>query len=151
MIIELAISQLLLALFNIGNAHFDAYRISKNKSIAHGINFAAYFIFVAAWCWVLKLELKFWYIFDVPVFPRGQVLLFAVIAFLNRQFSFDIPLNLKRGLDWNYQSTANPPKAALDIIERFLFGQGEKVGTIIFVFYLGCYIATVTAFLIVYG
>lgn len=131
MIIEFAIiGQLLLALFNIGNAYIDAYRIMKDKSIAHAINFVAYLVFAIILCFVLGLRL----------YP---IILFMLSAFFNRQFSFDIPLNLRRGLAWNYQSVANPPKALLDRIERLIFGTGPNVGDKIFNVYLACYVAII--------
>lgn len=127
MIIEFLIGQLFLALFNITNSHIDAHRILDNKTIAHGVNFAAYALAVAIICFLLSI-------------PFGwPIVLFALSAFFNRQFSFDIPLNLRRGLAWDYQSTANPPKAILDRIERFIFGDGANVGRFIFKVYLTCY------------
>lgn len=103
------INQLILVFFNFVNSRIDAYRILKNKTIAHGINFGAYCLFSATIIWLCRYDLL-----------RG--ILFALAAFCNRQFSFDIPLNLRRGLKWNYVSLARPPKALLDKIEIRLFG-----------------------------
>lgn len=126
MIIEFLMGQLFLSIFNITNAYIDAYRILKDKNIAHAINFTAYFVFAI----IVSIVLGF------RLYP---IVIFLCSAFFNRQFSFDIPLNLRRGLAWNYQSTANPPKALLDRIERSIFGSGPKVGDKIFNAYLISY------------
>jgi hypothetical protein len=125
MTLELLIGQLGLILFNITNAYIDAFRILKNKTIAHAINFGAYLAFAGLLCLLLSL-------------PAWPAILFLLSAFFNRQLSFDIPLNLRRGLPWDYQSTANPPKAVLDRIERKLFGVGD-VGKQIATIYMVCY------------
>lgn len=132
MIIELLIGQLFLALFNIANAHIDAYRILNNKTIAHAVNFGAYMLATALICFLLSIQL--W----LPV------ILFGLSAFFNRQFTFDIPLNLRRGLVWYYQSIANPPKAILDRIERAIFGTAAMVGKRIFNVYFACYCVIIT-------
>jgi len=109
--------QIALALFNVANAYLDAYRILKNKTIAHAVNFMAYGVFTGLVAWKVK--------FDI-----GDIVVFCIAAFLNRQLSFDIPLNLRRGLSAFYQSTANPPKAWWDKVERKLFGvdcDGKKI------------------------
>lgn len=116
------INQFLLAFWNLINSRIDAYRILKNKTIAHGINFVAYGLFVGLVCWLFEYDLK-------------TIILFSVSAFFNRQFSFDLPLNLRRHLPWYYQSTANPPKAILDRVERFLFGDHPLVGIKIAIVY----------------
>ena len=111
------INQLILAFWNYINSRIDAYRILKNKTIAHGINFGAYVLIVGALIYLGRYD------WDTAV-------LFGFSAFFNRQLSFDIPLNLRRGLPWYYQSTANPPKALLDRIERKMFGMdydGKKI------------------------
>lgn len=103
------LNQLILAFFNVVNSRVDAYRILKNKTIAHGINFAAYSVLVGLLIVLFKMDV-------------AHGVIFGFSAFFNRQLSFDIPLNLRRGLKWFYQSMANPPKAILDKIERWLFG-----------------------------
>lgn len=138
MIIKLLVGQLFLALFNIGNSHFDAYRILHNKTIAHGLNFVAYLLFVVLLCFLLSIPGKF-----LPL------LLFFSAAFFNRQFSFDIPLNLRRGLDWYYQSQDNPPKSITDRLERWLFGNGPQVGKKIFKAYLIIYCIIITLWILV--
>lgn len=135
MIIELLIGQLFLALFNIANSYIDAYRILSNKTIAHAVNFSAYLIACAIICFLLGIHLL------------TPVLLFFGAAFLNRQFSFDIPLNIRRGLAWYYQSQADPPAALLDRIERAIFGTGEYVGKRILKAYTACYAVTVILWL----
>jgi hypothetical protein len=105
--------QLALAVFNLTNVQIDAYRILRNKTIAHGINFGAYAVFCALLCWLARWDV--W-----------QIVLFCVSAFCNRQFTFDIPLNIRRGLKWDYVSLAKPPKAILDKIEIRLFGYSGR-------------------------
>jgi len=122
------INQFILAFWNFINSRIDAYRILKNKAIAHGINFGAYAILVGMLIWLFKMN-----------WPNG--ILFCISAFANRQLSFDIPLNLRRHLKWYYRSSANPPKALLDRIERkiFPYGSGEEI----VVFYVFLWVATI--------
>lgn len=110
------INQFILAFFNYVNSRIDAYRILKHKTIAHAINFIAYAVVVGIVIWLFKMN-----------WPNG--ILFCFSAFFNRQISFDVPLNLRRGLPYYYQSTANPPKAILDKIERVIFSDnnGKKI------------------------
>lgn len=130
MIIELLVGQLFLIIYNVANAYIDAYKIFKNKTIAHAVNFICYLLFASILCFLLRITLY------IPI------ILFLLSAFFNRQFSFDIPLNLRRGLSWDYQSQAEPPKAILDRIERFLFGKGD-VGKSVATFYGICYFAII--------
>lgn len=113
------INQAILVAFNLANVKIDAFRITKHKVIAHGINLAAYGLFCALLVWLFKMN---W----------PNIILFCFAAFTNRQLSFDIPLNLKRGKDWFYQSTAETPAAFWDRIERKLFGtaNGKKIAAI---------------------
>lgn len=111
--------------FNLVNVFIDAYKITKlKKEIRHGINFAAYFLLFIVLVW--KMD---WI----------HVLVLAFSAFNNRQITFDIPLNLRRGLAWDYMSTANPPKAMWDRFERRLVGTNGKAITII---YAGLWLAS---------
>lgn len=152
MLIELFIGQMLLICFNIGNAHHDAYRIMKNKTIAHALNFAAYLVFSVLVCILFKIHFRFDLVFGFIPIVYGPGLLFLISAFLNRQLSFDVALNLRRGLDWYYQTKATGPKASvLDRIERLFFGQGESVGKLIFSFYAGSYIGVIISFIIAYA
>jgi hypothetical protein len=116
------LNQLFLIGFNFINSQLDAYRILRNKQIAHGINFCLYGAFVGVLCWLGEYNIK-------------SIILFCASAFFNRQFSFDIPLNLRRGLNWYYQSVAKPPKAILDKMELFLFGDHPMVGVKIAIIY----------------
>jgi len=136
--ITFLINQVALAAFNLINSRVDAYRIMKDKTIAHGINFGAYILFaLVLYYFTTKPELTW------AKFTYLDLLNFCLSAFFNRQFSFDIPLNLRRGLKWFYQSTAEKPKALLDRIERAIFGTGEDVGKKIFKVYSICYCLTI--------
>lgn len=119
------INQLCLVFFNIINAYIDAYRILKNKSIAHAVNFCWYAASVITL--VVLTNITGWSLF-----------LFCCSAFFNRQVSFDITLNLRRGLSWDYQSIADPPKAVMDKIERVVFG--DCTGSVIALFYLNAWL-----------
>lgn len=107
------IAHVLLVIFNLVNSRIDAYRILKNKTIAHGINFGAYALFTGAIIWAFHYGIY-------------ESVLFAVSAFCNRQFSFDLSLNKRRGVKWDYVSPAKPPKALMDRIEIRLFGYNGK-------------------------
>lgn len=113
------INQLMLVGFNFINSRVDAYRILKNKPIAHGINFSSYIVFCALLCWLAQWDI--W-----------QIILFCVSAFCNRQFSFDILLNLRRRLKWDYVSLAKPPKALLDRIEIRIFGYNGRTPVVVY-------------------
>ena len=104
--------------FNIINAFIDAYKIKTlNKVIRHFINFAAYFILVLILCYNLSLLSSF---------------LFILSAFFNRQITFDIVLNFRRGLKWDYVSLDNPPKALMDRLELRLFGYNGRLAVFIY-------------------
>jgi hypothetical protein len=120
------INQVALAGFNLVNVRIDAYRIFKHKNIAHGINFAAYAAFCTLLCWLAWLDI--W-----------EVIIFCMSAFSNRQFSFDIPLNRRRGLPWDYVSPAKPPKAWLDRQEIRLFGYNGRAPFVAYgIIWLAC-------------
>lgn len=119
-----------LTLFNLINSRIDAYRILKNKTIAHGINFGSYTLFVGLICWVITL-LSRRYAFVEP-WNVGVITLFCVSAFCNRNISFDIPLNKRRGLPWDYVTKAKPPKAFLDRIEIRLFGYNGRAPVLVY-------------------
>ncbi len=107
--IQLTIYILSQALFNLINAYFDAYRILKNKTIAHAINFGCYAVIVGIQLWLSGYT--WWY-----------MIIFCFMAFVNRQNTFDIPLNLRRNLEWDYVTKANPPAAWWDRQEIKVFG-----------------------------
>lgn len=113
------LNQAALAGFNLINSRVDAYRIARHKRIAHGINFGAYILFVGLLCWLAHWEL--W-----------QIVIFSLSAYCNRQFTFDIPLNLRRGLKWDYVSKANPPKSITDQIEIRLFGYNGRAPFVVY-------------------
>lgn len=122
------IGQLCLILFNYWNVYLDAARINKHKHIYHGINFGAYTLFVGALCWAAHWNI-------------GVITLFGISAFCNRQFSFDIPLNLRRGLKWDYVTKADPPASILDRIEIRLFGRNGRAPFVMYgVIWLACLI-----------
>lgn len=116
---NILISQAILALFNLINSRIDAYRIMKNKTIAHGINFGAYCVVTGLIIWLFHYE-------------PWQGIVFAVSAFFQRQLSFDIPLNLRRGKAWNYVSLDKPPKALMDRIEIRLFGYNGTAPVVVY-------------------
>lgn len=107
------IAQICLILFNVGNACLDAHRIMMGKRIYHGLNFGIYASLVATQCWICH-----WHV--------GGIILFSVSAFTGRQLAFDIPLNLMRGLPWDYVSLAKPPKSITDRIEIRIFGYNGR-------------------------
>lgn len=107
------INELCLAGFNFINSRVDAYRILRNKTISHAVNFGVYALFCALLCWLARWNV-------------GVITLFGVSAFCNRQLSFDIPLNLRRGLKWDYVTKAKPPKSVLDRIEIRIFGYNGR-------------------------
>lgn len=113
------IAQLFLVFFNLLNAWNDASRIKKGKRIYHAVNFGAYALYIAFLCWRANWN-------------AGVITLFCVSAFCNRNLSFDIPLNLRRGLKWNYVSTAKPPKAFLDRIEIRVFGYNGRAPVFVY-------------------
>lgn len=123
------LNQLALAFFNLVNSRLDAYRILKHKNIAHGINFGAYAVFVGLIIWLFNYKVD-------------EAALFCFNAFFGRQVIFDTMLNIRRGLWPFYQSTANPPKAVMDRIERILFPDNN--GKKIFFFYLGMWTVTIS-------
>lgn len=122
------IAQMCLALFNVGNASLDAHRIMMGKRIYHGLNFGAYALLCGLVAWVAPWNLL-------------VITLFAVSAYCNRQLSFDIPLNLMRGLKWDYVSLAKPPKSITDRIEIWAFGYTGRAPVIVYsALWLACLI-----------
>jgi hypothetical protein len=111
---------LILIAFNILNCFIDAYKIKNlGKNIKHGINFGSYLVVTGLCIWLFHMSFLI-------------ALIFSLSAFFNRQITFDIPLNLRRGLDWDYVSLDNPPKAITDRIEVWLFGYNGRTPTIIY-------------------
>jgi hypothetical protein len=116
--------------FNLVNIWIDAYRILKNKRIAHGLNFGAYLSVGVVCIWLFHLGL--W-----------QAVVYLLSAFFSRQITFDIPLNLRRGKKWDYVSLDKPPKALMDRIEVRIFGYNGTAPTLI---YLMLWILTLTIY-----
>lgn len=110
---------MILILFNILNAFFDASRIKKNKRIYHGLNLLAYCVVMGFEVWLF--EIRGWWI-----------VLYCLSAFFNRQLFFDIPLNLARGLTWDYVSKEKLPKAKMDRIEIWMFGLNGKPPVLVY-------------------
>jgi len=126
------------AVFNILNAYFDAYRILKNKTIAHWVNFGVYAIIYGIEVWQFHYNLP-------------QAILLAFIALINRQLTFDIPLNLRRRINdksitWYYVSKAERPAAWWDRFEIWLFQ--TRNGKKMVYWYVGLFITlTVISFI----
>lgn len=112
-----------LILFNLLNVWIDAFRIMQHKRIAHGINFGAYALFVAFLCWQCHL---------IDGWKVEAIILFCVSAFCNRQWSFDVPLNIRRRLPWDHVTKAKPPKAILDRIEIRVFGYNGRAPLVMY-------------------
>lgn len=111
----LAISILVLVLFNIGNAYLDAKRIGSGKTVKHWLNGLLYAILAGAGMYFIGGQ--WWYLS-----------VFALQAFFSRQVTFDIPLNIWRGLKWDYVSLEEKPHSFLDRIEISIFGRnGEYI------------------------
>lgn len=108
---------------NIVNVYIDAYKIKiglqKNiaNNIKHGINFMAYGIVTGLCIWLFHM-------------PLWIAIVYGCSALFNRQITFDIPLNWRRGLSWDYVSPAKPPAAFMDKIEVAIFGYNGKAPTI---------------------
>lgn len=121
------LNQLALAGFNLINSRVDAYRIMANKTIAHAINLTAYAVFaLVLYYFTIKPALTW------SEFPYWDLLIYCFSAFTNRQFSFDIPLNLRRGKKWDYVSQDKPPKAWLDRREIELFGYNGRAPLVMY-------------------
>ena len=127
------LNQFILAFCNLINSRVDAYRIMKNKTIAHALNLSAYLVIaIILYYFTVKPELSW------VEFPYVDFAIYLILAFCNRQISFDIPLNLRRHLDWFYQSTANPPAAWWDRIERMLFPDNDGKKIVLFYSIMWC-------------
>jgi hypothetical protein len=121
------INQGALAGFNLINSRVDAFRILKNKTIAHGINLGAYAVFALILYYFTVKPVFTW-----ADFPYVDFAVYLVSAFTNRQDTFDIPLNLRRGLKWDHVSTAKPPAAWLDRQEIRIFGYNGKLPVVVY-------------------
>lgn len=121
------INQAALAGFNLINSRIDAYRILKDKTIAHMINFGAYLVFAVVLYYFTTKPVLIW-----GDFPYVGFAIYLVSAFVQRQLTFDIPLNLRRGLKWDYVSLAKPPAAWLDRQEIRLFGYNGRAPVVMY-------------------
>jgi len=120
--------------FNLINSFIDAYKIKVlNKNIRHFINFGAYAIIAIICVWYFKMG----------TLKAG---IYLMSLFFNRQITFDIPLNLRRGKKWDYVSTAKPPEATMDKIEVWLWGYNGRLPVLIYS--LGAIILTVLYFIL---
>jgi hypothetical protein len=115
-VLSFLLNNIALAGFNLVNSRIDAHRILRYKNIYHGINLGAYLTLTGFLIWCQHPE---------SGSEIAEAVNFLFSAFFNRQLSFDIPLNLRRGLKWDYQSTDPKPKAIMDRAERWLFGNLE--------------------------
>lgn len=61
-----------------------------------------------------------------------EAIAFAFSALFQRQLTFDIPLNLRRGLAWNYVSLDKPPNALMDKIEVRVFGYNGTAPVVVY-------------------
>lgn len=111
---------------NLLNAHFDWYKIKAHKEVKHGLNLATYLCAVLILAYSLKL--------DTALF-----IIFIINSLCFRQFAFDIPLNLRRKLPWNYVTSADPPGSIWDRFEIWVFGRN---GTDPFIVYGWLYIVS---------
>lgn len=111
---------ILLIGFNVANALIDAYKIKVlHKEIRHAINLGAYLALAGVIIWLFQMNPS-----------RSIVFLFS--AFFGRQITFDIPLNLRRGLKWDYVSLARPPKSWWDRVEIRIFGYNGRLPVLVY-------------------
>lgn len=133
------LNQLALAGFNLINSRIDAYRITRHKTIAHMVNFGAYAVFA-----LILYYLTIKPVFTWREFPYADFIVYCFSAFSNRQYSFDIPLNLRRGLKFDYVTKAKPPAAWLDRQEIRLFGYNGRAALLFYgVVWVACLITKV--------
>lgn len=116
------VNNLVLACFNVINVFVDAYKIKVlHKAIRHGVNFGLYLALTTA---LILLKGLSW----------ENAILFCVSAFCNRQLTFDIPLNWKRRLKWDYVTPETDFKkmAVLDWLEKKIFGMDGRTPVYIY-------------------
>jgi hypothetical protein len=114
------LANLVLISENLINVYFDAYKITVlKKSVRHGINFGMYALVTGLCIWIFQMDIWF-------------AVAYAISAFFNRQITFDIPLNLRRHLSWDYVSLDRPPKALMDRIEIRIFGYNGKLPVVVY-------------------
>lgn len=135
--IHIAIILIILISFNLVNSELDAVRILGQKTVSHAINFGAYLALMGTGWWVFVND---WHWEHLTVF--------GIMGFACRQITFDIPLNWRRGLEWDYVSPAVPPKAIMDRIEQFIFGRN---GRLLVYIYAGLWILSLAELLWIYS
>jgi hypothetical protein len=130
------LNQFCLICFNLVNSRIDAYRILKHKTIAHAVNLSAYAAFSIALYYFTVKPVVSW-----CNFPYLDFSIFCFSAFTNRQFSFDIPLNLRRHLPFDHVTKAKPPKAWLDRQEIRIFGYNGRAPLVFYgIIWIACLI-----------
>jgi hypothetical protein len=114
------IDQLFFSLYNYVDSIINAHKIEKEKKINHKINAIEYCIYISL---IIIVNYNYSLI---------NILCYIMSAFLNRQLFFDIILNLKRGLKWDY--VTKYPESILDKIEIRIFGFNGRAPTILYIF-----------------
>ena len=114
------LNQLCFAAINVFDAWIDKNRIADNvrSKVIHWINAILYTLVVSVIATFANHE---W----------NAIALTFIASFFNRQLFFDIPLNLFRGLKWDYVTNAEKP-AWTDRVEIKLIGDNGKAQTIIY-------------------
>jgi hypothetical protein len=131
-----ATNQAALTGFNLINSRIDAYRITRFKTVAHGVNLGAYAVFAIVLYYITMKPVISW-----SGFPYVDFAVYCFSAFTNRQFSFDIPLNLRRHLPFDYVTNAKPPAAWLDRQEIRVFGYNGRAPLLAYgILWLACFI-----------
>lgn len=125
--------QALLLLWNITDAIGDHKLIKRDIPVNHKTNllFYLFLLFVQI---PLTYQVSVWFMILAPF-----------MGFLNRQLFFDIPLNLMRGLPWDYLPTPGSGTAWWDSIEYKLFGKGKN--WLLNVIYFCAYVTLLIIFL----
>lgn len=114
--------------FNLTNSYIDAYKIKVlHKWIRHGINLGAYLT-----VWAVVAYFFYWPQQEHWVISLLHCFVSLVSALACRQITFDIPLNLRRGLKWDYVSLDRPPKAWWDRLEIRVFGYNGRLPVLIY-------------------
>lgn len=125
MIQQLIIFLVIQYVVSIINGKWDAYQISKGKTIPHWLNLTVFLVMVGVQLIIAKYV---WWI----------AILFFVVSCLNRRTFFGISLNVFRSkydptITWDYISKAKPPKAWLDRQEIKIFGYNGRAIHIMYI------------------
>lgn len=119
--VHLLITILITITFNLVNSQLDAVRILGNKNVSHALNLGTYLVACGIAWWIFEQN-----------YHWDHILVYTIMIFSCRQITFDIPLNWRRGLNWDYVSPANPPKAIMDRIEQWIFGKNGRLPVYIY-------------------